>query len=56
MKAILLTGIFGLLFFLNLSQPGLIDYDESSYAEVSREMYVRGDLVVHHLNGEAYFE
>ena len=53
---ILLLFVFGLLFFFGLGEPVVIDYDEGVYAEVSREMYVEGELIVPKLNGDGFFE
>ena len=51
-----LIGCLGLAYFLCLGEPGLIDYDEACYAQVSREMLERGDLIAPTLHGEPFFE
>jgi len=51
-----LIGCLGFAYLLFLEEPGLIDYDESCYAQVSREMLVRGDLIFPTLHGEPFFE
>ena len=51
-----LIGCLGLAYLLFLEEPGLIDYDESCYAQVSREMLERGDLITPTLHGEPFFE
>ncbi len=48
--------VFALLFFTSVDKPVVIDYDEGVYAEVSRTMFVNGELVVPELNGEGFFE
>ena len=53
---ILLLLVFGLLFFFNLGATTVMDYDEGVYAEVSRAMHLRGELVVPELNGTGFFE
>jgi 4-amino-4-deoxy-L-arabinose transferase-like glycosyltransferase len=39
-----------------LGIPGVIDYDEGVYAEVSREMFVRHEYFLPAWNGEGFFE
>jgi 4-amino-4-deoxy-L-arabinose transferase-like glycosyltransferase len=45
-----------LLFFGGLGSYPLLEPDEGRYAEIPREMLVRGDFVTPHLNGVLYFE
>jgi len=54
--AVALTLLFGLLYFANLQQPGLLDADEGFYAEAARTMFHSGDYVVPVVNGEPFFE
>ena len=49
-------AVCALLFFFNLGQPVVIDYDEGVYAEVSREMHSLGEYIIPKLNGEDFFE
>lgn len=44
------------LFFLNLGGWDLWNPDEPRYAEVAREMMLRGDWFIPHLNGELYYD
>jgi 4-amino-4-deoxy-L-arabinose transferase-like glycosyltransferase len=53
---LLILFVFGLLFFFSLGTPVVIDYDEGVYAEVSKEMYEAGELIVPTLNGRDFFE
>ena len=46
----------GLLFFLMLGSRPLFTPDEGRYAEIAREMVVRGDYITPTLNGIKYFE
>ena len=55
-RPIALIGCLGLAYFLRLGEPGLLDYDEACYAQVSREMLERGDLIVPTLHGKPFFE
>ena len=48
--------VFSLLYFTGLHKPAVIDYDEGVYAEVSRAMFERQELVIPELNGEGFFE
>ncbi len=41
---------------MNLGAVGVIDYDEACYAEVSRVMFLEGELLEPSLNGEPFFE
>jgi 4-amino-4-deoxy-L-arabinose transferase-like glycosyltransferase len=45
-----------LLFFGSLGSYPLLEPDEGRYAEIPREMLVRGDFVTPRLNGVLYFE
>ena len=51
-----LLFVFSLLYFTGLHKPAVIDYDEGVYAEVSRAMFERQELVIPELNGEGFFE
>src|SRR3954465_12538778 len=53
---LLLVGGFLLLFFGGLGTTPLLDPDEGRYAEIPREMLLRGDFVTPRLNGVLYFE
>ena len=44
------------LFFYRLGAPGLMDPDEGRYAEIAREMLVRKDWLIPHLNLLPYLE
>ncbi len=44
------------IFLLGLGSPALYDPHESLYAEVAREMVVRGDWLTPHLNGTRYLD
>ena len=48
--------VFSLLYYTELHSPAVIDYDEGVFAEVSRAMFVRQDLIIPELNGEGFFE
>jgi len=48
--------VFSVFYFAGLGGPVVIDYDEGVYAEVSREMYLAGELLQPTLNGEDFFE
>lgn len=56
MRTALLVLLFGVLYLVGLGSYGLIDRDEAAYAEVTREMLARGDLLVPHYNGEEIFD
>lgn len=56
MRIALLTGIFGLLFFLRLGAVGAVDYDEAVYAEVSRGMYLNGQYLDPVQGNEPFYE
>ena len=44
------------LFFYRLGAPGLMDPDEGRYAEIAREIFVRRDWLIPHLNLLPYLE
>jgi 4-amino-4-deoxy-L-arabinose transferase-like glycosyltransferase len=44
------------IFFVGLGSPALYDPHEALYAEVAREMVVRGDWLTPHLNGTRYLD
>jgi 4-amino-4-deoxy-L-arabinose transferase-like glycosyltransferase len=49
--------VFGLpIFLLGLESPALYDPHESLYAEIAREMLVRGDWLTPHLNDARYLD
>ncbi|ACD96977.1 phospholipid carrier-dependent glycosyltransferase [Trichlorobacter lovleyi] len=54
--SMLLLILFGFLFLAGLGSAPLIDPDEGRYAEIPREMLVRGDFVTPTLNYVKYFE
>ncbi len=56
MNPLVLIIVFSVFFFAGLGGPVVIDYDEGVYAEVSREMYLAGELLQPTLNGEDFFE
>jgi len=51
-----LLALFSLLFLFNLGHPVIFDFNESTFAEVSREMYNDSQLILPTLNGEPFFE
>jgi 4-amino-4-deoxy-L-arabinose transferase-like glycosyltransferase len=51
-----LTLVGLVLFFYRLGAPGLMDPDEGRYAEIAREMLVRKDWLIPHLNLLPYLE
>ncbi len=53
---LLVLLLFGLLFFFDLKNPVVIDYDEGLSAEISREMYLDRELVIPTLNSTDFFE
>jgi 4-amino-4-deoxy-L-arabinose transferase-like glycosyltransferase len=53
---ILLVGLALPISLLGLGSPALYDPHESLYAEVAREMVVRGDWLTPHLNGTRYLD
>lgn len=48
--------VFAVFFFAGLDGPTVIDYDEGVYAEVSREMYLGGEILIPRLNDSDFFE
>lgn len=52
----ILTAFCIPLFFLNLGGWDLWNPDEPRYAEVAREMTLRGEWFIPHLNGELYYD
>lgn len=54
--SLLLLVLFGFLFLVGLGSAPLIDPDEGRYAEIPREMLVRGDFITPTLNYVKYFE
>ena len=55
-KILLLTIIYVLLWFGTMNYRHLIPSDEGRYAEMAREMLVKGDWVTPRYNGYKYFE
>jgi 4-amino-4-deoxy-L-arabinose transferase-like glycosyltransferase len=53
---LLLAGFCAFLFFYGLGQFGLIGADEPRYAQVAREMMLRGDWVTPTLGGNPWLE
>jgi 4-amino-4-deoxy-L-arabinose transferase-like glycosyltransferase len=53
---LLLLGLELPIFLLGLGSPALYDPHESLYAEIAREMVVRGDWLTPHLNGTRYLD
>jgi 4-amino-4-deoxy-L-arabinose transferase-like glycosyltransferase len=53
---LLLLGLGLPIFLLGLGSPALYDPHESLYAEIAREMVVRGDWLTPHLNGTRYLD
>lgn len=53
---LILTVLFGLLFFIFLGSRPLFTPDEGRYAEIAREMAVNGDYITPYLNSIKYFE
>jgi 4-amino-4-deoxy-L-arabinose transferase-like glycosyltransferase len=51
-----LLGLGLPIFLLGLGSPALYDPHESLYAEIAREMVVRGDWLTPHLNGTRYLD
>jgi 4-amino-4-deoxy-L-arabinose transferase-like glycosyltransferase len=54
--ALILLGVFTLIWFSNLDYRRLVHPDEGRYAEIPREMLVSGDWVTPRLDGIKYFE
>jgi len=54
--ALALAFLAGIFIFWNLGRNALIDWDESIYAGVAREMAEGGDWLTLHWNGETFFE
>jgi 4-amino-4-deoxy-L-arabinose transferase-like glycosyltransferase len=52
----LLALVFGSLYLVGLGDTALVDRDEAAYAEVTREMVARGDLLVPYYNGAEIFD
>ena len=55
-KILLITLIYGLIWFGTLNYRHLIPSDEGRYAEMAREMLVTGDWITPRYNGYKYFE
>jgi 4-amino-4-deoxy-L-arabinose transferase-like glycosyltransferase len=53
---VLLFLAIGILYYSALGTIPLLEPDEGRYAEIPREMLVRGDFVTPHLNGVVYLE
>jgi 4-amino-4-deoxy-L-arabinose transferase-like glycosyltransferase len=53
---VVLAAVFGLFFMIFLGRLPLLEPDEGRYAEIPREMLVRGDFISPHLNHVKYFE
>jgi 4-amino-4-deoxy-L-arabinose transferase-like glycosyltransferase len=53
---LLLLGLGLPIFLLGLGSPALFDPHESLYAEVAREMVMRGEWLTPHLNGTRYLD
>ena len=53
---LLLLGLGLPIFLLGLGSPALYDPHESLYAEIAREMVVRGDWLTPHLNSTRYLD
>lgn len=53
---LLIVALFGALFAFRLGDMSVVDYDEAAYAEVAREMLLRGDALRPHLDGEPWYE
>jgi len=56
LKVIAILAVGGAVMFFNLGGWDLWNPDEPRYAEVAREMLIRGEYLVPHLNGEVYFD
>jgi len=55
--AVLFLVLFSCFFvFVNLGSAALIDWDESIYAGVAKEILEKGDWLTLHWNGEVWFE
>ena len=55
-SALLIIGLFLLVYILPLGVSPMVVADEFRYAEIAREMLDQGDWVVPHLDGLRYFE
>jgi 4-amino-4-deoxy-L-arabinose transferase-like glycosyltransferase len=53
---VVLAVVFGLFFMIFLGRLPLLEPDEGRYAEIPREMLVRGDFITPYLNHVKYFE
>ena len=51
MRTVIIFALFVVLYALFLVQPGLVDFDEASVAEISRTMLATGDFLSPQLNG-----
>ena len=54
--SLFLLILFGFLFLIGLGSAPLIDPDEGRYAEIPREMLLKGDFITPTLNYVKYFE
>jgi 4-amino-4-deoxy-L-arabinose transferase-like glycosyltransferase len=56
LQALVLLAVSGLMFWWRLGHLGLIDPDETFYAQTTREMVERDDWVTPHIFGKPQFE
>jgi 4-amino-4-deoxy-L-arabinose transferase-like glycosyltransferase len=56
LPSVVLASLCGFFFFYGLASFGLIGADEPRYAQIAREMLVRGDWVTPTLAGKAWLE